>query len=92
MLTFLKSWVAKPLQVAAIAPSGRALTDLMTREIGPSIGPVIELGPGTGVFTRDLLGRGVAPHDLTLIEYGSAFTDLLGSRFPGARVIQMDAA
>lgn len=92
ILTFLKSWAAKPLQVAAIAPSGRALADLMTRDIGTLTGPVIELGPGTGVFTRALVARGVALQDLTLIEYGSAFTDLLGSRFPGARVIQMDAA
>lgn len=92
ILTFFKSWAAKPLQVAAIAPSGRALADLMTRDIGPSTGPVIELGPGTGVFTRSLLARGVAAEDLTLVEYGSDFASLLQARFPGARVLQMDAA
>lgn len=63
----------------------------MTREIGPFTGPVIELGPGTGVFTRKLLARGVAPEDLTLIEYGADFTSLLRSRFPDARILQMDA-
>ncbi len=92
LLTFLKSWAARPLQVAAIAPSGRALAALMTREIGPSTGPVIELGPGTGVFTRSLLAQGVAPEDLVLVEYGSDFTRLLRSRFPELRVLQMDAA
>jgi phosphatidylethanolamine/phosphatidyl-N-methylethanolamine N-methyltransferase len=91
ILTFLKSWAARPLQVAAIAPSGRALADLMTREIGPFTGLVIELGPGTGVFTRKLLARGVVPEDLTLIEYGADFTRLLRSRFPDTRVLQMDA-
>lgn len=91
LLTFLKSWADKPLQVAAIAPSGRALADLMTREIGPATGPVIELGPGTGVFTRKLLARGVTPEDLTLVEYGSDFARLLRSRFPDAHIIQMDA-
>ncbi|WP_112154523.1 MULTISPECIES: class I SAM-dependent methyltransferase [Agrobacterium] len=90
--TFLKSWAAKPLQVAAIAPSGRALAHLMTRDIGPFTGPVIELGPGTGVFTRSLLTRGVAPRDLTLVEYGPEFASLLHSRFPGTRVLEMDAA
>ncbi|HEV2570406.1 MAG TPA: methyltransferase domain-containing protein [Beijerinckiaceae bacterium] len=92
LLTFLKSWAEKPLQVAAIAPSGRVLADLMTRDIGPSTGPVIELGPGTGVFTRKLLARGVAPENLFLMEYGSDFVRLLRSRFPDARVLQMDAA
>jgi phosphatidylethanolamine/phosphatidyl-N-methylethanolamine N-methyltransferase len=92
LLTFLKSWAAKPLQVAAITPSSRALADLMTRDIGPLTGPVIELGPGTGVFTRKLLGRGVSPEDLTLVEYGSDFASLLQGRFPRSRVLQMDAA
>ncbi|WP_273728993.1 class I SAM-dependent methyltransferase [Brucella gallinifaecis] len=91
LLTFLKSWASNPLQVAAIAPSGRALATLMTREIGPATGPVIELGPGTGVFTSELLARGVAPEDLTLVEYGSDFARLLRARFPDTRVIHMDA-
>ncbi|PZQ11543.1 MAG: SAM-dependent methyltransferase [Ancylobacter novellus] len=91
VVTFLKSWAANPLEVAAIAPSGRALAELMTRDIGPDTGPVIELGPGTGVFTKNLLARGVAPEDLTLVEYGSDFARLLNSRFPDARVLWMDA-
>lgn len=70
---------------------GRALADLMTYEIGPATGPVIELGPGTGVFTRKLLARGVTPEDLTLVEYGSDFARFLRSRFPDTYVIQMDA-
>ena len=64
----------------------------MTREITPATGPVIELGPGTGAFTAKLLKRGVRPEDLTLVEYGSEFTTLLQARFPGVRVLWMDAA
>ncbi|WP_413207420.1 class I SAM-dependent methyltransferase [Rhodospirillum sp. A1_3_36] len=58
----------------------------------PSDGPVLELGPGTGVFTRALLGRGVAEADLTLVETGPDFARLLQRRFPQARVFCMDAA
>ncbi|MCP2125747.1 phosphatidylethanolamine/phosphatidyl-N-methylethanolamine N-methyltransferase [Bradyrhizobium ottawaense] len=54
-------------------------------------GPILELGPGTGAFTYKLLKRGVRPQDLTLIEYGSDFMKLLQMRFPGARVLWMDA-
>jgi phosphatidylethanolamine/phosphatidyl-N-methylethanolamine N-methyltransferase len=89
---FLRSWIADPLRVAAVAPSSVSLARLMTREIMPSGGPVLELGPGTGAFTRALLARGVAEGDLTLVEYGPDFAQMLQRRFPQARVLTMDAA
>lgn len=88
---FFRSYVSNPWQVSAIAPSGRSLTRLMTQEILPGAGPVIELGPGTGIFTRALLRRGVPERDLLLVEYGSDFVRLLQERFPRARVLWMDA-
>ncbi|WP_245586667.1 class I SAM-dependent methyltransferase [Pleomorphomonas oryzae] len=87
---FFRSWLTDPLRVAAIAPSGQALARMMTREIFPG-GPILELGPGTGVFTRAILGRGVPESDLTLIEYGADFVRMLEDRFPAARVLEMDA-
>lgn len=89
---FLQSWAARPLGVAAIAPSGAALARLITREIVTASAPVLELGPGTGVFTRALIARGLSPTDLTLIEFDTGFAALLRERFPGARVLQADAA
>jgi phospholipid N-methyltransferase len=89
---FLRTWAAQPLQVAAIAPSGAALARLITREIDPSSAPVLELGPGTGVFTRALIERGLDPSDLTLVEYGAEFAAHLRARFPAARVVHADAA
>ncbi|MDD2868345.1 methyltransferase type 12 [Neomegalonema sp.] len=88
---FLTEWRRDPLTVAAIAPSGRALAEIITSEISPLEAPVVELGPGTGVFTRRLLGRGVPEERLVLIEYGASFAQDLQSRFPLARVHQMDA-
>ena len=91
-LHFFRSWISNPLRVAAIAPSGDSLARIMTSEIAELDGPIIELGPGTGVFTRALLARGVSEADLTLIEYGPEFINSLQARFPTARVLQMDAA
>ncbi|ARM86841.1 ribosomal RNA methyltransferase protein [Rhizobium sp. CIAT894] len=91
-LHFFRSWISNPLRVAAIAPSGDSLARIMTSEIAALDGPIIELGPGTGVFTRALLARGVSEADLTLIEYGPEFITALQGRFPSARVLQMDAA
>lgn len=89
---FFRAWIANPRQVAAVLPSSRALADLITSEIKPDTGPVLELGPGLGVFTRALLARGVEEHDLTLVEFGSDFVRVLGQRFPQAHVLWMDAA
>ncbi|WFU09376.1 methyltransferase domain-containing protein [Rhizobium sp. CB3090] len=89
---FFRSWVSDPMRVAAIAPSGERLARLMTQEIEALDGPILELGPGTGVFTRALKERGVPESDLTLIEFGEEFAARLRGRFPEARVVQMDAA
>jgi phosphatidylethanolamine/phosphatidyl-N-methylethanolamine N-methyltransferase len=91
-LQFFRALVANPRNVGAIAPSGSSLADLITSEITAATGCVMELGPGTGVFTDALLARGVRESDLTLIEYGSDFMRLLQLRFPRARVLWMDAA
>lgn len=88
---FFRSWVSDPMRVAAIAPSGERLARLMTQEIEALDGPVLELGPGTGVFTRALLARGIPESNLTLIEFGEEFIAPLGQRFPQARVVRMDA-
>jgi len=89
---FFRSWIADPRRVAAVAPSGNSLARLMTKQIDPSDGPVLELGAGTGVFTRALVARGVRECDLTLVEYGSDFMRVLQHRFPQARVLWMDAS
>jgi phospholipid N-methyltransferase len=91
-IRFVRSWLSDPLRVAAIAPSGASLARLMTREIATDHAPVLELGPGTGVFTRALLDRGLRQADLTLVELGADFAALLRSRFPEARVLHADAA
>ncbi|TIV94667.1 MAG: phospholipid methyltransferase, partial [Mesorhizobium sp.] len=70
-LQFFRAWLSEPLRVAAVTPSGRALAALIVSEISPATGPVLELGPGTGVFTRALLGRGIAEENLALIELGA---------------------
>jgi phospholipid N-methyltransferase len=90
--SFLGDWTSDPRRVGAIAPSGRALARLITAEIDAGAAPVIELGAGTGVFTRALVERGLRPQDLCLVEYGDVFANVLRQRFPGAHVHQIDAA
>ncbi|MGV2068062.1 class I SAM-dependent methyltransferase [Agrobacterium sp. 22-226-1] len=91
-LMFFRAWLSAPLRVASVTPSGRALSSLMTAEISGQTGTVIELGPGTGVFTEALLQQGVAEENLVLVEYGAEFANQLCARFPAATTVQMDAA
>ncbi len=89
---FLRTWAANPLLLGAVTPSGPALAAAMAAEVDPAqAGPVIELGPGTGVMTEALLKRGLAPERLFLIEYEPGFCALLRTRFPGVTVVQGDA-
>jgi len=90
--TFFRALIADPRRVAAIAPSSPALANAITAEITAISAPVIELGPGTGVFTRALLARGVPEDKLALVEYGRDFARMLRSRYPRAHVLRMDAA
>ncbi len=89
---FFRTWASNPLLLGAVTPSGPALAATMAAEVDPARpGPVIELGPGTGVMTEALLKRGIAPERLFLIEYEPGFCDLLRARFPGITVVQGDA-
>jgi phosphatidylethanolamine/phosphatidyl-N-methylethanolamine N-methyltransferase len=54
-------------------------------------GDVLELGPGSGVFTAALLTRGLAPARLTAIEYDGVFAKALRTRFPGICILQGNA-
>ncbi|WP_186060902.1 class I SAM-dependent methyltransferase [Burkholderia gladioli] len=92
LLFFLRSWFENPMNVAAIAPSGEPLSRLIARDITGIDGPVLELGAGTGVFTRALLQRGLAQRDLILVDNSERFGSLLAERFPDAKIVIGDAA
>lgn len=87
---FFKSWLKRPMRTGAVAPSSSALARIITRDIRPDAGPVIELGPGTGAFTRCILSMGLPESDLTLVENSPDFTALLRQRFPKAHLLEMD--
>jgi phosphatidylethanolamine/phosphatidyl-N-methylethanolamine N-methyltransferase len=89
---FLRGLIARPRNVGAIAPSSPALARAIAREINPELpGPILELGPGTGVVTEALVGRGIDPSRITAIEFDADFAKLVASRFPRVNVIRGDA-
>lgn len=91
-LQFLRGLIARPKNVGAIAPSSPALAKAIAQQIDPSVpGPVLELGPGTGVVTEALIAHGIAPERITAIEYDADFAKLVAERFPRVHVVRGDA-
>ena len=91
-VSFIRSWLDKPLTTGAVMPSGKLLARTMARYVDISIpGPVIELGPGTGPVTEALVAHGVDPARLVLVEFNPVFCRILRSRYPTATVVQGDA-
>ena len=89
---FIRSWIERPLSTGAVTPSGKILARTMARYVDPnSIGPVIELGPGTGPVTEALVEAGVNPARLVLVESNPAFCRILRARYPDATLVQGDA-
>ena len=88
---FLSEMLRHPREVVAVAPSSGAVARRMSDGLGQVRGPVVEIGPGTGSFTRAILARGVAPERLTLLETNATFCDALRARFPGVRVLNRPA-
>jgi len=90
-LRFFKQWLRHPLTTAAISPSGPHLVRSMMEELPADARRVIELGGGTGVMTRALLERGVAPEDLLVIELNEDLAAHLSREFPKTHVLCADA-
>lgn len=90
---FMKHFFTTPRGVGSLIPSGRILAKAMVASLDFHADDIVlELGPGTGVFTRELLAKGVRPENLILIEFNGEFAKFLQREFPTLRVVEGDAA
>ncbi|WP_026613533.1 phospholipid N-methyltransferase PmtA [Ensifer aridi] len=91
-IRFFKGWMHNTRAVGAILPTSSITARRMASIINPSSGlPVLELGPGTGVITKAILERGIAPEKLVSVEYSTEFFNHLKARFDGVQFINGDA-
>ena len=89
---FYREWLRNPKVVGAIAPSSAHVAEKMASVIRPGCRlPVLELGPGTGVTTKAILDRGLAPSRLVCVEYSEIFLGGLRQRHPGVNFVHGDA-
>jgi phosphatidylethanolamine/phosphatidyl-N-methylethanolamine N-methyltransferase len=88
---FFRQWVRAPRETASIIPSSRALARHMVGSAGVALKSVVELGAGTGVFTRELIARGLPEDHLLVVELSADMAEHLREEFPRAEVHNADA-
>lgn len=86
-LLFLRDVARSPLQMGAIAPSSKQLARVMVDEARIQPGQVIvELGGGSGAFTRELVERH-PDNPLLVFELSAELAASLQAKFPSAHVV-----
>lgn len=79
---FIFQYLAKPRTVGAVLPSSKYLANKMTCNINFSqANCIVEFGPGTGVFTKELLKKRRPDTILLLFENNTDFCHMLKEQF-----------
>ena len=86
-LGYLRQFLRSPRELGSIVPSSRFLARALVEEIDFSQARrIVELGPGTGVFTREVLRRLPDDGALLALETNATFVGLLQRELPDPRL------
>jgi phosphatidylethanolamine/phosphatidyl-N-methylethanolamine N-methyltransferase len=89
---FMHEFAKNPMSVASVTPSSHALAQQMTTPIPATGNPIIlELGPGTGAFTREIQSVRAGRGRHIAVELNERFTNLLAKRYPDLDAVTADA-
>ena len=92
-INFLREFIKEPGSVGAVAPSGSVLAARMLDGISlDQSSVVVELGPGTGVFTAEILTRISTRTRFLAVEKNPIFARNLQRQFTSVEIIEGNAA
>ena len=84
MMGIFAEFLKHPRKIGAIVPSGKRLSaEMMTPVDFASAKVIVEYGPGTGSFTKELVARRRPDTTLILIEQNETFCDQLKASYGG---------
>lgn len=92
LFVFVRECLRAPRSIGSLCPSGLSLSRTIARKAAQCGGVVVELGAGTGAITHELIRNGISPGHLVIIDNAPSMVQVLRQRFPGATVVEADAA
>lgn len=90
-ILFFKKSIHNLKQFGALFPCSKNVTRNVAKQITDKDGWVVELGPGLGNSTEDIIDIGVLPEKLVLVEIDQGCSELLRKKFPKTIVLNIDA-
>lgn len=79
---FLKNFFRNPLRNASVIPSSKASSKAMLKGIDFNrVSVVVELGPGNGVFTQEIIKTVTADTKIIVFELEPTYINLLQNKF-----------
>jgi len=92
-LLFAKNFLSNPLRNASIMPSSSFASKAMLKGLDFSnIDTIVELGPGTGVFTKEVIKRCRQSTKIILVELEKSYVKSLREKFDGRVVVENKSA
>ncbi len=92
-LLVMRRFVCRPRRVGAVFASGPGLCRSMVREAGVcEAASIVELGPGTGVITGEILHKKSAESVFFAVELDLVMYRTLREKFPDVAIYNADAA
>lgn len=95
-MNFIFEYIKHPRAIGAVAPSGKKLSKKMMKPIDfDSAEVIVEYGPGTGSFTKELVAGKRPETVLILIEQNDSFCRLLQEKYknePNVHLVHGSAA
>lgn len=82
MFEFIKEYIHHPMKVGAVVPSSKYLAACMMKPIDfDHCDCIVEYGPGTGVFTKEIIARKKEHTKCLIIEENRAFYEKLVMKY-----------
>lgn len=86
-IIFLRNFIKKPRQIGSIIPSSKKLSEKMAEQINyQSANTIVELGPGTGPYTKLILDRKKEQTRYIAFEKNNDMKKILKNKFNGIEI------
>jgi len=92
-ISLLKNFIKSPQATGSIWPSSSFLSNAITSHIGiDKANSVVELGPGTGVITGQIIKKIKHDAKFFVVELNKGLCDIVKDKYPSVRIYNEDPA